>query len=204
MTGTFQYRSGGPELPYFYHKHNCGQPGSKRRTERTIEIPIAQHWLQQVEAKKDSEVAEVGAVTPYYWGSRIQTVVDPADKKGTLRKSLFDCVFKHASVLSISTLEHIGESRYGLNEDKTPLDALHKLMEETTRFLITVPYGCRGNPFFPAFQEVLLDPPDELRTFIVSRRDDETWCPSDSLRPYGSPPKPWANTLIVTEKGGLL
>lgn len=209
-TETFRYRSGGIDLPYCLHPHNCGLSTDRRRTERTVELSIADHWLRLVGDAGDAEVVEIGAVSPYYWGNRIKTVVDPADKQATLRDSLFNCDFSGAAVLSISTLEHIGEPRYGLRENETPLTALKKLMKEAPRFLVTVPYGWRTNPSFPEMQDYLLNNRGEelakegVQVFTVSRRSDETWCPSTDYRPYGSPPKSWANTVIVVEKGGLL
>lgn len=208
--GTFRYRPEGPEMPYFYHAHNCGLRTARRRTERTVELSVADHWLNAVAQASDAPAVEIGAVSPYYWPDRLKTVVDPADKRATVRKSLFECDFSGAAVLCLSTLEHVGESRYGLREQENPLSAFLKLVKESRRFLVSVPYGWASNPSFKTLESFLLVGNDQyltengVRVFTVSRRADETWCPSDSYRPYGKAPKPWANTVIFAEKGGLL
>ena len=54
-------------------------------------------------------------------------------------KSLFDCDLKEKSVLKDSTVEHIGISVYGTNEEKTVEYAIEKILRELLRCLITVP-----------------------------------------------------------------
>lgn len=98
----------GSSLPCFYHPHNCGVNASPRRTERTVELPIADRWLHAVDL---ANVVEIGAVTPYYWPGRIARVIDPADNRATEKASLFDVDFAGRDVLSISTIEHVGERR---------------------------------------------------------------------------------------------
>ena len=68
----FPFEAFDQRLPYFHHHHNCGFPG-KRRTERTVELAIADWWLKQ-----HPDAVEVGAVTPYYWPGRVANVI-PVD-----------------------------------------------------------------------------------------------------------------------------
>lgn len=204
---TFDLYEDGPRLDYFFHPHNCGVASSARRTERTVELPIANFWLNRRDALGSQELlVEVGAVTPYYWPGRVDTIVDPADKKATIRGSLFQTSFKDQDVISISTIEHVGERRYGLREDKTPEEALIKIIRESNRFLLTVPYG--GSPASPDFEmkifQLASSGEGEFRLFKLSRRPDELWEPSVECHPYGKAPKPWANTVLILERGGLL
>ena len=76
-------------------------------TERSVELALADRWL---DAADPDLVREVGAVTPYYWPRSVRTVIDPYDPNPlvTVRKSLFDADLTGVPVLSILTLEHIG------------------------------------------------------------------------------------------------
>ena len=178
-------------IDYFYHPHNCGLASAKRRTERTVELPIADRWLSSVAGP----VVELGAVTPYYWPGRVEVVVDPADDKATHPHSLFDVSLAGCDVLSISTIEHVGERRYGLSEDRTPLDALRKIVAESRRFLVTFPCGwhTEGAKELEAY---VLSRPEGLTIRILARGEDERWSEGEP-QPYGDKRKPWANAVVV-------
>ena len=51
-------------------------------------------------------------------------------------------------------------------------------------------------------QEMLAN--DKISLYTLTRQGDETWAVSDDLRPYGNRRRPWANTLVVLERGGFL
>ena len=129
----------GQEYRMFCHNDNCGWPPA-RMTERSVELAIADRWL---EAHAD-DVCEIGAVTPYYWPRRVKHVVDPFDEHPLVshRESLFDLSLVNRKVLSISTIEHIGIEEYGQAADPnlTTL-ALKKLFSESPTFLVTAPLG---------------------------------------------------------------
>lgn len=190
----------GPLCRYFYHSHNCGHPADLRRTERTVEVGVARQWMQGL----DGPPIEIGAVTPYYF-KYVQEIVDPADDKATDRRSLFEVDVTGRDVLSLSTIEHVGGDQYGLRESKTPLDAFRHL-SKANRFLISFPYGW---PNAENLQKYILDQREQLaqegvKVHTVTRQSDETWKPSSNLLPYGDRQKPWANTVIFVEKGGLV
>lgn len=123
---------------FFYHAYNCGYKGN-RLSERSIELPIALKWLENVEG----EVMEIGAVTPYYYPELIHNVVDPADKHYlvNLRESIFDVDLIGKNVLSISTVEHIGTGQYGVVEERDSIQAIDKIIRESKECLITCPLG---------------------------------------------------------------
>ena len=125
------------EYLLFCHYH-CGWP-PYRMTERSVELPVADEWLS-----KHKDVYEVGAVTPYFWPGRIKNIVDPYDKHAAvnIKSSLFDICFKNLNVLSISTIEHVGNGEYGLpKEPKLAQKALEKILSEARNVLITIPVG---------------------------------------------------------------
>ena len=209
MAETFQLREGGPEYAYFYHRHNCGLRDAPRRTERTVELSVADAWLTAVEGRGEPPAIEIGAVSPYYWPRRLRDVVDPADRKCTIRKSLFDFDFSGRPVLCVSTIEHVGEGRYGLNEPRQPLEALQQIQSQASRFLITLPWGWEvNNPRSKSLFHFLLDgwqherlPGKTQQLFCLTRQGDETWVPSTTLRNYGIARAPWANTVLILEGG---
>ena len=135
---TFEFA--GKVFKLFVSNHNCGWPPA-RMTERAVELPLADRWLESVDAAR---VIEIGAVTPYYWPRRVPQVVDPYDPHPlvTTRASLFDVDLSAGPVLSISTLEHVGIGDYGLPVDHSLAEkAFRKVFKESQSFLITVPVG---------------------------------------------------------------
>lgn len=122
----------------FEHPYNCGYANT-RMTERSVELPLALEYIN----KCNGNIVEVGAVTPYYFSTdKIEEVIDPTDvHKVVTKKSVFDCDLRGRNVLSISTVEHIGTSDYGMNEKLNVLDALKKILTESSSCLITAPMG---------------------------------------------------------------
>ena len=185
---------------YFHHSHNCGYPG-KRKTERTVELALADYWLDRV-----LDPWEVGAVTPYYWPGRVREIVDPADRheRVTRRESLFNIDFTGKNVLSISTIEHIGESSYDLAEVADPVQALEKLASESKLMLVIIPIG--WNAILDAY--VLGGKMENsCKVRFVVRNRNETWSPRPrgrAYRAYGVNGLSWANSLAILEKGSVL
>lgn len=210
MADGFRLRADGPVYPFYYHPHNCGLRSAKRRTERTVELSLASAWLKHFESEHGSPVIEVGAVSPYYWPKRVETVVDPADKKCTVAKSIFDVDLTGKPVLCVSTIEHVGEGRYGLKENRQPLEAFEQIRTQATDFLITLPFGWEvKNPRSKSLFDHLLSgawqkPDSNMRIYFLTRNRDESWGPSTEFRKYGGAEKPWANTLLVIEGGRSL
>ena len=189
----------------FCHTYNCGWPPS-RMTERSVEMALADRWLSHV----SGPVIEIGAVTPYYWPSRVTRVVDPADehKLVTDRKSLFDIDTTGLNVLCLSTLEHVGSGEYGQPLDPTgPVKALTHLTAKCRDYLITAPFG-----YHPAVDASIFSntPPVPTR-FLVRSDEGNDWreCSAQDAR---VPPRrrsgvghsAWANALAVMSKGGAL
>ena len=123
---------------------------------------------------------------------------------------MLDVDLRAREVLSISTVEHIGEARYGLAEAATPTLALDKILSEANVFLVTFPIGCNR-----ALDDLALggglDAACRVR-FLV-RNPDETWSPAlgeEARRPYGTGwdpalgHAPWANAVAILDRGGYL
>jgi hypothetical protein len=112
-----------------------------RMTERSIELALADDFISQYEY---GEVAEVGAVTPYYWPNRVKTVIDPYDKHQLVTHKEDWLLHKndYRSIVSISTFEHIGLADYGLDLNlQNNAKAIEKLINSHSDFLVTWPGG---------------------------------------------------------------
>jgi hypothetical protein len=204
------FRFGGRDYPFLLHHYNCG-PRPATNTERTVELPLADRWLDKAPA---DTVVEVGAVTPYYWPGRVRDVVDPADPHPgvTRRASLLDLDLTGRAVLCVSTLEHVGSGDYGQAPDPDlARRAVDKLLAEAAAFLVTGPSG-----YNPVFDRLVFDappPPGVTARYLVRRPDAPYWeeaaGPADARRSYGppgtGPDQPaGANAIVVWERGGYL
>lgn len=204
----------GRTYPCFYHGYNCGWPPYV--SERCVELALADAWLTAVGA---SPVVELGAVTPYYWPHRVHRVIDPFDPHPgvTDGKSLFDVDLTGQSVLSISTLEHIGTGDYGSSEGpELGPAAFRKVFEESPRFLVTVPSGY--NPRMDDFLFGGGKVPADVSVGFVVRDGQDSWRqeeePAKARLAYGDPALQrqfpdtcigkWANAIVVLERGGIL
>ncbi len=139
-TTSFEYQE--KTYPLFEHPFNCFTH-DMRMTDRSAELSIAMEYVRDC----PGELVEIGAVTPYYFESdKINVIVDPTDrhKKVTEQKSIFDIDLNGKNVLCISTIEHIGTGDYGMQEKKTSVEALEKILNESRSCMITFPYG--ANP----------------------------------------------------------
>jgi hypothetical protein len=184
---------------YFNHSHNMGFP-CRRFTERTIELALADEWLNN-----NPDAWEIGAVSPYYWPKRVLNVIDPTDThpQVNFHGSLFDFDLSGKDLLLISTIEHIGQSQYGLEEKVDAVQALEKISAEANNYLITFPVGWNN----------LLDDfvfsggaHDLCNVCFLVRNKYELWEPAPSKHarlPYGGK-KNWANSVAILERGNKL
>lgn len=125
------------DIPLYEHPYNCGYQ-NRRMTERSVELALAKKYICN-----HINIYEIGAVTPYYmYSDSILKIIDPTDShKRVTKASLFDVDLKGKNVLSISTVEHIGKSDYGMHESFNVVDAINKILNESKSCLITAPYG---------------------------------------------------------------
>lgn len=203
----------GRTYPQFWHHYNCGWP--PYATERTVEMALADAWLERLGG---DDVLEIGAVTPYYWPGRVGEIVDPHDphRAVTRRTPMSRIDLRGRTVLSISTLEHIGTAEYGPAQGgEDAWAACARLFSDSRRFLATIPVGQN-----PALDRHLLEPgalPTGVRRGYLLRGASGRWssaeAPAGSL-PYGDPHRMhrypatragwWANAVTILERGGLL
>ncbi|MBT3614639.1 MAG: hypothetical protein HN524_01475, partial [Verrucomicrobia bacterium] len=89
-------------LPLFYHRYNMTWA-----TERAVEVPIAQEFIERFAGKR---VLEVGNVTPHYLDTA-HTVLDKYERgPGIINEDIagYSPPERFDLILSVSTFEHIG------------------------------------------------------------------------------------------------
>ena len=115
---------------YFSHEYN-----TTIQSERAVEVPLAMRWLSENQISM-----EVGAVMPYYMECE-HGIIDPYDKKGTIKDIVENINLINENVLSISTIEHIGIDCTDVIDGKKAIIALLKVMNEAKSYFITLPTG---------------------------------------------------------------
>lgn len=127
---------GGTELAYELGSYNRAW-----LNERTVEIPIARHFL----AASTGPLLEVGNVLGHY-GVRGHTVLDRYEKVvGVINEDIvgFRAGDPYSTIVAISTLEHVGfdEPRKDPEGPIKALDSMRAALASDGRMLVTCPIG---------------------------------------------------------------
>jgi hypothetical protein len=135
---TFQF--GGETYAYFLHRYNVTW-----LNERRVEIPIMRTVLARAGGAR---VLEVGNVLSHYDTSLRHTVVDRYERPARDNAYAEDAeTFAHGSpydlVISISTLEHVGQDELPRDDDKIRRTLLHlrNLLSPRGTLVFTAPIG---------------------------------------------------------------
>lgn len=182
----------GKKYMLFEHPYNCGYI-STRMTERSVELALAKAYVDQC----NGEIVEIGAVTPYYfYDDKIVDIIDPTDRhKRVVRQSIFDCDLTGKNVLSISTVEHIGITDYGMHEIENAIDAIDKILKEARSCLITAPLGYNA-----ILDEWVKENEKNNMLKLLKRKLNNHWediTGNYELIPYTHL---WANGLVIIQK----
>jgi hypothetical protein len=121
---------------YFDHPYN-----NTIQNERAIEIPIALRYFEKF--GKLNNFIELGAVLPYYLKNANHCCIDPIDPKATILEYAENIDYTNKHILSISTIEHIGTSDYGLEVNKSicAFEILNQIYTKSITCLISWPIG---------------------------------------------------------------
>jgi len=131
---TFQ----GQTYSYFYSAYSATW-----KNERAVEIPIV---LREIESCRGSTILEVGNVLSQYVHFRHDIVDKYEQSPGVINEDIvdFQSSNKYELIVSISTLEHVGQSEEPKQPEKI-LMALNNLVEHLLspqgRMVVTLPYG---------------------------------------------------------------
>lgn len=193
----FTYK--GKKINLYEHSYNCGRL-KERMTDRSFELALARKWINIY----GEDIVEVGAVTPYYFRGAINEIIDPSDphKAVTINKSLFDVDLNNKTILSISTVEHVGLNDYGYAEKKDSIQAIKYIVEKSKHCLITYPIGYNEKLDLwtkKNFRRLIM----QKCKLLVYRRNmlDNKWKLCKSVKEIPNYYGPlWANALVVIEK----
>ncbi len=136
--GTFSFK--GLQYQYFNHAYN-----GVGINERTIELPIAYHYLNKY---KNKDILEVGNVMGHYIPIEIKRdIVDKYEiENDVINIDIMDYCpnKKYDFILSVSTMEHIGNGGQEILNPSKGIDAINKLqnmLKPNGLFLCTFPAG---------------------------------------------------------------
>ena len=182
------------KLEYFFHSYN-----NFRLSERAIEIPIINNFLNQ---KNYEEILEIGNVTNHYYDYFRQTFVDKrktvVDKfergQGVLNFDIADYApgVKFDFVFSISTFEHM-DSDLGNNPDyvegsstlvSVAADNIKHvgdtLLKDRGRFVVTAPVGYAPEWDKTFYSDVFDDCNfSQVRKYLFRRKSELVWEPAN-------------------------
>ncbi|MBU4351201.1 class I SAM-dependent methyltransferase [Patescibacteria group bacterium] len=127
----------GETYEYFYHKYN-----HTWRNERAVEIPIVKRILDQYRGKN---ILEVGNVFSHYFPI-CHDVLDKYEKGESVINqdaAEFSSLKKYDLVVSVSTIEHIGDDENPKQPQKSlaALENLKTLVSPQGKIVITFPLG---------------------------------------------------------------
>jgi SAM-dependent methyltransferase len=204
-------------------------------SERAVEIPIVIDFLK--EAGKEKRILEVGNVLSNYTPLLAQHSdigkIDVLDKfeqgNGIINVDVMDFNTPYDVIVSISTVEHIGQNAYGeksSGDREAPLKAvlkMYQLLNPGGKALITVPFGKLMDlgwliQFSSEYLDLLVGkygiPQEAIKTTFLKKLDADTsieapqqlWnqCEAKELEnTYFHSPFPYANGIAVIqlEKG---
>lgn len=195
----------GKWLIEWHHRRHGVPTDGMRSSERAVEIPLAVDFLSN--AVRGEPVLELGCVLPYYIlkakNHRVCDLMDghPENERRDIR-TLPDADLA-TNVVSISTLEHIGTSDYGIEAkgDAESVLVLKRILTQAKRCFLTFPLG--HNAALDAF---VLGQSDLGAVYLTRCPEDrERWMPvgKDALTPAMKAENTYlrANTICIIEKG---
>ena len=175
------------------NKLEIGYYAYPENNERRFELSILGYFLHLF--RGTVELMEVGAVSPYYYA--VNHEVYDATERGAINKFAEDLDYTGRSLVSISTIEHIGKGDYGLKVNPYRcITALNKMLE-ATHYLITFPIGY--NTLLDAYVNSLIMRMDAEKIYTFHRDINNDWyldsAPNFSYK-YNSP-LPLGNGVCV-------
>jgi len=146
---------------------------AQREGERMVELPVLRAWW---DIFGSPETIEIGSLTDSWPALQWPThpVIDPQD--GIDRRCAEDptVTFHHATVASVSTIEHIGPDyggRWGSPQDGGAI-VLQKVLQQAAHFLVSWPTGY-NRPLDIAAAD--LAAAGQLPGFMVEQGEGRTW-----------------------------
>lgn len=188
----------GRTLDCFYHRYNMTWA-----TERAVEVPIGQFYLQEFNGKR---ILEVGNVLGHYFAPQHE-VLDKFEKaEGVINEDILSYTPPHKFdlILSISTFEHIGfddeADQPSSRKILKAIAACRRMLQTGGKLVLTVPIGYNRD------LDGLIRTGElgASREFYLSRTGRTDWAlgeKSEALNRKFRSPYPYANAILVAEFG---
>lgn len=192
-----QFLLWGEPVDYFLHKYN-----TTWRNERSIELAAVSRFL---DSRSPKTLLEFGNVLRHYQFGSPDLIVDLYEKGDRITNVdivEFKTPLKFDSIISISTIEHVGWDEIPQKPEKVSeaLTRLTSLLSPSGRLFITAPTG--HNPFLDKL--ISNGIPNVIRQSFFVREGFE-WTQSESFvsLPYGSR-GPGAASVWMAEIGATI
>lgn len=145
-----------------------GGYNSPNNNERKVELPVAFWFIKEY----GDNLIEIGEVTSFYQEPK-HTVYDLRNEKGTtIIKDAIEVDYTGCNVVSVSTIEHVGNGDYGhASEDDKAWKLYQKIKEESSNYLISFPIG-----YNRVLENILTD--NNVECIIMERDVNNNWTTS--------------------------
>jgi len=173
------------------------------KNERAVEIPIAQRWVSE----REGDGLEVGNVLGHYGPMPKRRIIDKGERgPGIDSIDIREAEGSYDWIVSVSTIEHVGESRDErgamIFEPDGGLDAIVTMLRMLNNgglMLVTIPTG--WNPMLDFDLMSSGYPFDEVDKYCTFVREVDSWVQNfdPKLRAYG----PQGNGVWIVEWDGL-
>lgn len=182
----------GKEFHYFYHFYN-----NTYGAERCVEIPVVWSMLQ---AANGGDVLEIGNVLQHYF-SFPHDVLDKYEiAEGVINQDVvtFTPGKRYSTIVSISTLEHVGfdEDVKEHGKPRRAIEHLKSLLTHDGTLILTAPVG-----YNPAIDEGIRHDHFGFDEIIALKRDGfSTWCQvslQEALQAQWWSPYPYGNAIVI-------
>jgi len=133
--------------------------------ERKVELPIAFWFINNY----NDDLIELGEVTDFYIDAKHPVYDLCNQREHTTKMDISDVDYVGKNVVSISTIEHVGNGDYGYekNEEKA-LALLNKIFKDAKNYLISFPAG-----FNRDLEKVIVD--NGIKYILMARDENNNW-----------------------------
>jgi|SRR5271166_198516 len=182
----------GKQFHYFYHFYN-----NTYGAERCVEIPVVRSILA---AAKGGDVLEVGNVLEHYFRFP-HDILDKYEKApGVINQDVVEFApgKKYSTIISISTLEHVGfdEEVKDLEKPARAIEHLKSLLAVNGRLVVTVPLG-----YNPAIDSGIRDGHFGFHKIVaLKRKHFSEWCQvslDEAMQAKWARPYPCGNAIVI-------
>jgi hypothetical protein len=133
--------------------------------ERRVELPLAFWFINNY----NDNLIELGEVTDFYIDAKHPVYDLCKEREHTTQMDISDVDYTGKNVVSISTIEHVGNGDYGHQKDENKvLPLLNKIFDNAKNYLITIPVG-----FNRDLEKVIVE--NNIEYILMVRDQNNNW-----------------------------